>query len=82
MLARSAVAQRRSSKPDEWLKQAVRLVVPLAGGSTDVAARNLAERMGQTLGQTVMVENRSGPNGLIGEDAMAKAQPDGYTARQ
>ena len=48
-------------------------------GSTDVAARILAERMGQTLGQTVVVENRSGSGGNVGADAIAKSAPDGYT---
>ncbi len=74
------MAQRRSAGPDEWPRQAVRIVVPFAaGGSTDVAARILAERMGQTLGQPMVVENRSGSGGLVGAEAVAKAAADGYT---
>ena len=70
---RSAPAQPRSpaAPGDGWPARAVRLVVPFAaGGSTDVVARILAERMGQTLGQTVVVENRTGSGGLIGADAL------------
>jgi tripartite-type tricarboxylate transporter receptor subunit TctC len=80
LLPIAAAAQRRSSLPGPWPEQTVRLVVPFAaGGSTDVAARILGERMGQTLGQTVVIENRSGSGGLIGADSVAKASPDGYT---
>ncbi|HSW19946.1 MAG TPA: tripartite tricarboxylate transporter substrate binding protein [Ramlibacter sp.] len=58
----------------------VRLIVPwAAGGSTDAVARALAQRMSQTLGQSVVVDNRSGASGQIGTDAAAKALPDGYT---
>jgi tripartite-type tricarboxylate transporter receptor subunit TctC len=65
---------------EEWPQRPVRIVVPFApGGSTDVGARILAERMGQTLGRPVLVENRAGSGGLIGADAVAKAAPDGYT---
>jgi tripartite-type tricarboxylate transporter receptor subunit TctC len=81
--ARSAAAQQQRRPPasaDRWPSRAVRLVVPFAaGGSTDVAARILAERMGQALGQPVVVENRAGSGGLIGADAVAKAEPDGHT---
>lgn len=78
-LAAGAQAQRRSSAKEEWPTQTVRLVVPFApGGSTDVAARILAGRMSETLGQPVVVENRAGSGGLIGADAVAKAPPDGY----
>ncbi len=79
-LGRPGTAQQRSAAPDGWPSRAVRLVVPFAaGGSTDVAARILAERMGQNLGQPVVVENRAGSGGLIGADAVAKAEPDGHT---
>jgi tripartite-type tricarboxylate transporter receptor subunit TctC len=58
----------------------LRLVVPYpAGGVTDLAARALAERLGPTLGQTVIVENRPGGGSRIGTDAVLKAAPDGRT---
>ncbi|MBR0670291.1 Bug family tripartite tricarboxylate transporter substrate binding protein [Neoroseomonas soli] len=58
----------------------IRFIVPfVAGGSTDVAARIIADRMGETLGQPVIVENRGGSGGNIGGDLVAKAPPDGHT---
>uniref|UniRef100_UPI0022EAFB0F Bug family tripartite tricarboxylate transporter substrate binding protein n=1 Tax=Falsiroseomonas oryzae TaxID=2766473 RepID=UPI0022EAFB0F len=58
----------------------VRLVVPFAaGGSTDVAARILAEGMGQALGQPVVVENRTGSAGFIGAENVARSAPDGHS---
>lgn len=58
----------------------VRLIVPWApGGSTDAIARAIAQRMSETMGQSVIVDNRSGAAGQIGTDAAAKAAPDGYT---
>jgi tripartite-type tricarboxylate transporter receptor subunit TctC len=50
-----------------------------AGGSTDLIARVLAQRMGSILGQTVIIENKGGADGAIGTAAVARAAPDGYT---
>jgi tripartite-type tricarboxylate transporter receptor subunit TctC len=50
-----------------------------AGGGTDVVARILAQKMSDTIGQSVVVENRTGASGLIAAEAVAKSPPDGYT---
>jgi tripartite-type tricarboxylate transporter receptor subunit TctC len=58
----------------------VRLIIPFsAGGAADVPGRILAQRMSESLGQQVVVENRPGAGSTIGADAAAKAAPDGYT---
>jgi tripartite-type tricarboxylate transporter receptor subunit TctC len=64
----------------DWPARTVRLVVPYPpGGNVDVAARILGERLQQELGQPFIIENRAGAGGLIGAEAVAKAEPDGYT---
>jgi tripartite-type tricarboxylate transporter receptor subunit TctC len=63
-----------------WPDHPLKLVVPYtAGGQFDVVARMVAERMGQTLGQPVVVENKPGAGTLLGADYVAKSRPDGYT---
>ena len=74
LLAGAASAQ--SSYPNK----PIRLVVPFAtGGTTTILARLLADRMGQALGQPVVVDNRPGAGGNVGMDMVAKAEPDGTT---
>lgn len=58
----------------------IRLIVPFAtGGGTDLQGRLIADKIRQNLGQSVLVENRTGAGGLIGAEFAAKAPPDGYT---
>jgi len=74
LLAGAAHAQQ--SYPDK----PVRMVVPWPpGGSVDIVARLISEKLGQKLGQPIIIDNRSGASGTIGMDAVAKSRPDGYT---
>jgi tripartite-type tricarboxylate transporter receptor subunit TctC len=71
--AAGALAQTYPAKP-------IRLVVPFPpGGAADLTARTLGQKMGDQLGQPIVIENKPGANGVLGIDTVAKAAPDGYT---
>jgi tripartite-type tricarboxylate transporter receptor subunit TctC len=64
----------------DWPNRPMRLIVPFApGGATDIPARLIAPKLQDALGQPVVIENRTGAGGIIGMQAGAQAQPDGYT---
>jgi tripartite-type tricarboxylate transporter receptor subunit TctC len=64
----------------DWPTKPVRFIVPYPpGGGTDVIARILQSRLSESLGQSVVIENRGGAGGVLGTEAAAKASPDGYT---
>jgi tripartite-type tricarboxylate transporter receptor subunit TctC len=68
------------ARADNWPERPVRVIVPFpAGGGTDSVARVVAQKLGDSLGQRFVVENRPGASGMIGAAAVAKAEPDGYT---
>src|SRR4051812_43411503 len=73
LLCGYSIAQTYPVKP-------VRLIVPYPpGGGTDIFARMLGARLGESLGQQMIIENRAGAAGVLGADTAAKAAPDGYT---
>jgi tripartite-type tricarboxylate transporter receptor subunit TctC len=64
----------------DWPAKPIRLIVPYTpGGFTDATARLIGQKLGERLGQPVLVDNKAGANGTLGVDAMAKAPADGYT---
>jgi tripartite-type tricarboxylate transporter receptor subunit TctC len=64
----------------DWPAKTVKIVVPFGAGATpDIIARMIAEKLQQSFNQTFIVENKPGASGMTGTDAVAKAEPDGYT---
>jgi tripartite-type tricarboxylate transporter receptor subunit TctC len=79
--AAHAVAQPASTASGQaYPNRPVRIIVPFApGGATDIVARVMAQKLNETWGQTIVVDNRGGAGGNIGGELAAKANPDGYT---
>ena len=79
ILAVATFALPRAAAAD-WPERPVHFIVPFpAGGGTDAGARLVANYVSGTLGRQIVVENRSGANGNIGIENVAKSAPDGYT---
>jgi tripartite-type tricarboxylate transporter receptor subunit TctC len=80
LLTCALIATSQRCQASDWPDRPVRIVVAYsAGGSGDIVARALAQKLSDALGQTFFVENRPGASGNIGTDLVAKAAPDGYT---
>jgi len=76
----AAAINLAAAQAEDYPTKPVRLIIPTAaGGLMDVAARVLADSLDKSLGQRLVIENRSGSGGNIGAEAVAKAEPDGYT---
>src|SRR5579872_7461808 len=70
----------RRARADDFPSRPIRLVVPFGAGSVaDIVGRKVADKAGQLLKTTFVVENRPGAGGAIGAEAVATAAPDGYT---
>src|SRR3954464_2694702 len=78
-LAWGALFACAAAMGQSWPTKPIRLVVPYtAGGSGDIVARAIAQKMSDGLGQQVVVDNKPGANGNIGTEPVAHAQADGY----
>ena len=79
-LIAAAIAALTLDAHAAWPERPVKIIVPWApGGSTDILARTVADKLSKSLGQPVVVENKPGASGNMGSDMVAKAAPDGYT---
>ena len=81
MLLVGALVAPAAAQAQAWpAKQAIKFVVPYPpGGASDVTARVLGAKLSEALGQSVVIENRPGANGIVALETVAKAAPDGYT---
>ena len=78
-LCAAAALHGAGAAAQAWPTKPLRLMVPFPpGGSTDIVARIVAQKMGERLGQSIVIENRGGAGGTIGTALVAKAAPDGY----
>lgn len=80
LFAAAASPLSAQTKPGDYPNKFIRFIVPYApGGSSDVLARTLGQKLGDALGQTFVVDNRPGAGSMVGTDTAAKAANDGYT---
>src|SRR5215470_2329307 len=70
----------RAAPADSWPSKPVRVIVPFAaGGAADILARTVTDHLSRMFPQPFVIENRAGAGGLVGEQAGARAEADGYT---
>jgi len=80
VLALLGIAVACAAFAQAFPSRTIRVIVPFpAGGTADGIARTVSQRMSENVGQAIVVENRSGANGIVGTEAVAKSTPDGYT---
>ena len=80
LLAATLIAVSGAARPQTWPAKPIRLIVPFAPGATaDIVARIFAEELGKSLGQTIVVDNKTGAGGTIATAEAARAPADGYT---
>lgn len=80
LLTCGAAHAQNINAPADYPGRPLRLIIPMgAGGATDIFIRTIVPKLSETLGQQVVVDNRPGANGVIGDEMAVKAQPDGYT---
>src|SRR4051812_9555466 len=76
LLFTATIVQAQETYPN----RPIRLLIPMAaGGSSDILMRTLSPKMADSLGQQIVIDNRPGANGVIGEEMVARSAPDGYT---
>jgi tripartite-type tricarboxylate transporter receptor subunit TctC len=79
-LAAATLIAASPARAQTYPSRPITIVVPASpGGAIDLAARLIGQKMAESLGQPVTIDNKAGATGIIGSDAVAKAQPDGYT---
>ena len=80
MLALGSAAAMAGAQAADYPARPIRMLAGFtAGGGSDIAARTVAQKLSESLGQSVVVDNRTGATGAIAAEMLAKAQPDGYT---
>ena len=80
MAGAAAAALSRTSAADDYPSRPVTLIIPFPpGGSTTIVIRSVSDKLGEGLGQQIVIDNRAGAGGTVGTRALSKSEPDGYT---